>query len=59
MATRKVALVTGASAGVGRAVAHELAGKGFDVGLLARGEAGLHSARTRDQRRGGRPWPSR
>jgi NAD(P)-dependent dehydrogenase (short-subunit alcohol dehydrogenase family) len=54
MATRKVALVTGASAGVGRAVARELAGKGFDVGLLARGEAGLHSAAREIEARGGR-----
>ena len=44
MKTRKVALVTGASAGVGRAVARELAHNGFDVGLVARGEAGLHAA---------------
>jgi NAD(P)-dependent dehydrogenase (short-subunit alcohol dehydrogenase family) len=44
MATRKVALVTGASAGVGRATAIELARHGFDVALLARGEAGLAAA---------------
>ncbi len=41
---RRVAVVTGASAGVGRAVAVELARTGFDVGLLARGHAGLDAA---------------
>ena len=34
-------VVTGASAGVGRATAVAFAKKGFDVALLARGEAGL------------------
>ena len=54
MATAKVALVTGASAGVGRAVARELAERGFDVGLLARGEAGLTAAAREVEARGGR-----
>ena len=39
-----VAVVTGASAGMGRAIARELARQGHDVGLLARGEDGLEAA---------------
>src|SRR3954469_656266 len=40
----KVAVVTGAPAGVGRATAALLAQRGFDVALLARGDAGLSGA---------------
>lgn len=40
----QVAVVTGASAGIGRATAVALADVGFDVGLLARGRAGLDAA---------------
>jgi len=40
----RVAVVTGASAGVGRATARELAREGYDVGLLARGREGLEAA---------------
>ena len=40
----RVAVVTGASAGVGRAVAEELARRGDAVALLARGQAGLDGA---------------
>jgi NAD(P)-dependent dehydrogenase (short-subunit alcohol dehydrogenase family) len=54
MDTRKVALVTGASAGVGRATAVELARRGFDVALLARGEAGLAAAAAEVESKGGR-----
>jgi NAD(P)-dependent dehydrogenase (short-subunit alcohol dehydrogenase family) len=42
---RPIAVVTGASAGVGRATVRALAAKGFDVGLLARGPDGLVAAR--------------
>ena len=40
----RVAVITGASAGVGRATARAFAERGFDVGLLARGQAGLDGA---------------
>jgi NADP-dependent 3-hydroxy acid dehydrogenase YdfG len=40
----QVVVVTGASAGVGRAVAHSFARRGATVGLVARGRAGLEAA---------------
>ena len=45
----KVVVITGASAGVGRATARELAARGAHVGLIARG-----AERPRGRRRGGR-----
>jgi NAD(P)-dependent dehydrogenase (short-subunit alcohol dehydrogenase family) len=44
MGTQGIAVVTGASAGVGRATARAFAERGFDVALLARGIAGLEAA---------------
>ncbi len=40
----RIAVITGASAGVGRATAKAFAEHGFDVALLARGQAGLEAA---------------
>jgi NAD(P)-dependent dehydrogenase (short-subunit alcohol dehydrogenase family) len=44
MAEGRVAVITGASAGVGRATARAFAEHGFDVALLARGSSGLEAA---------------
>jgi len=51
-----VIVVTGASAGVGRAVAAQLGSRGERVALLARGEAGLDAAAHEVERRGGEAW---
>jgi NAD(P)-dependent dehydrogenase (short-subunit alcohol dehydrogenase family) len=51
---RKVVVVTGASAGVGRAVVREFARHGADVGLIARGTDGLEAARGEVEAAGGR-----
>ena len=52
---RGVAVVTGGSAGVGRAVVRRLAEEGFDVGILARGDAGLAGAAEDVRTQGRRP----
>jgi NAD(P)-dependent dehydrogenase (short-subunit alcohol dehydrogenase family) len=50
----KIAVVTGASAGIGRATAVAFAEAGFDVALLARGRAGLDAAAGEVRARGRR-----
>ena len=54
MPTRPIAVVTGASAGVGRATAVAFAQNGYDVALLARGRAGLEAAADEVRAAGGR-----
>ena len=51
---RPIAVVTGASAGVGRATVRAFANQGFDVALLARGAEGLAKAAQDVQDAGGR-----
>ena len=51
---RQVVVVTGASAGVGRATVRAFAREGADVGLIARGVDGLEGARQEVEAQGGR-----
>jgi short-subunit dehydrogenase len=50
----EVVAITGASAGVGRAIAHAFAKRGAHIGLIARGEEGLEGARKEVESLGGR-----
>lgn len=50
----KVAVVTGASRGIGRAVARTLAGQGYALALVARSEGGLAAAAAEIEADGGR-----
>ena len=50
----EVVVVTGASAGLGRAIVREFAKHGADVGLIARGRDGLEGARREVEQQGGR-----
>ena len=51
---RKVAVVTGGTAGVGRATVQAFAAAGYDVAVLARGQAGLDGATKDVEAAGGR-----
>jgi NAD(P)-dependent dehydrogenase (short-subunit alcohol dehydrogenase family) len=53
----KISVVTGASGGIGRAVARKLGERGGAVALLARGEDGLEGAAEDVRRAGGVPLP--
>ncbi len=51
---REVVVITGASAGVGRATVREFARHGADIGLIARGKERLEAARREVEELGGR-----
>jgi NAD(P)-dependent dehydrogenase (short-subunit alcohol dehydrogenase family) len=53
----QVVVITGASAGIGRATARLLGQRGAHVGLLARGEAGLQAAANEIRAAGGKALP--
>ncbi|CAN5613390.1 SDR family oxidoreductase [soil metagenome] len=54
MEQRRVVVITGASAGVGRATARAFAEQGADLCLIARGRAGLEATQRDAERRGAR-----
>ncbi len=54
MAKHEVVVITGASAGVGRAAVREFAKHGAWIGLIARGKDGLEAARREVEAEGGR-----
>ena len=54
---RQVVVVTGASAGVGRAVVREFAKRGAMIGLLARDPHGLEETRHEVEQFGGKALP--
>src|SRR5438045_3771547 len=55
MTRGQVVVVTGGSAGVGRAVARRFARDGAQIGLIARGRDGLEGAAREVEQAGGRP----
>lgn len=55
--TRPIVVITGGSAGIGRASVREFAAAGYDVAVLARGRAGLDGAARSVEAVGGRCLP--
>jgi NAD(P)-dependent dehydrogenase (short-subunit alcohol dehydrogenase family) len=53
MKTKPVVVITGSSAGLGRAIAHAFAKRGAQVGLIARNPEALEAARQECMERGG------
>lgn len=51
---RQTVVITGASAGVGRAVAREFGKQGANIGLISRGNEGLEHAKKEIEERGGK-----
>jgi NAD(P)-dependent dehydrogenase (short-subunit alcohol dehydrogenase family) len=54
MSSGRVVVVTGATSGVGRAVARRFAARGDSIALLGRGREGLEAARAEVEQEGGR-----
>jgi NAD(P)-dependent dehydrogenase (short-subunit alcohol dehydrogenase family) len=54
MADNEVVVITGASSGIGRAIARRFARPGVDIALIARGREGLETARQEVESRGAR-----
>ena len=52
----KTVVITGASAGLGRAMVREFAKHGANIGLIARGEDGLNAAKGEVESYGGKAW---
>ncbi|RKR74812.1 SDR family NAD(P)-dependent oxidoreductase [Frondihabitans australicus] len=53
----RIAVVTGGTVGLGRAIMRELAHWGWDIAILARGEEGLQGAAADVMREGSRALP--
>ncbi len=52
--TKKTVVITGASAGIGRAAVRRFAAEGYDVALIARGKEGLNAAAAEVEQHGRR-----